>query len=56
MSGTFIHDLGRTEEGICSPGVGVRGSCEPPEIDAVEGTKASWKDRPLSAGTSLRPQ
>ena len=39
MSGTFRQVLGRTEEGIRSPGVGVRGSCEPPEIDAMEGTK-----------------
>lgn len=40
MCGVCVHILRRTEESNRSPGVGVTGSCEPPDVAAREGIKA----------------
>lgn len=49
---TPVKCLKRLEEGIVSPGTGVTGSCEPPDVNAENLTPFLWKSRKyLNQGT-----
>ena len=53
-----VHDCGGRMKGVRSPGAGVRGSCEPPDVGALEPSLGLLLERQVlfTARSSRQPQ